>query len=97
MSTPTTTVISGVKEVFDSGDKTTPDQWIRTRMCFCDTNAETDCRFHSTSEKGWEVCPNLSLAKAGSKLGRWLWARNPNYSKISPAAEESLKTETEAE
>lgn len=72
---------------------TNPDQWIRTRLCYCDAGAPTDCRFHSQQEKGWEECPNLSLAKAGKKLGRWLWARNPAFGKISAAAEESLMEE----
>lgn len=76
-----------VKEV------SSPDPWIRTRMCFCDVNAATDCRFHSESESGWEQCPNVNPALAGKKLGRWLWGRNPNFSKVSAAAEESLQEE----
>jgi hypothetical protein len=71
------------------------DAWVRTRMCFCESNAETDCRFHSEKEKGWEQCPNTEAAKAGKKLGRWLWGRNPSFGKISAAAEESLLQEPE--
>ncbi len=62
-------------------------------MCFCDADADTDCRYHSEKEKGWEQCPNTEAARAGRKLGRWLWARNPAFSKISAAAEESTQTE----
>jgi hypothetical protein len=64
-------------------------------MCFCDTNAPTDCRFHGQDEKGWEECPNTKAAQLGQKLGRWLWARNPDFGRISPAAEESLLQEAE--
>lgn len=76
-----------------TGNSVTPDAWIRTRMCFCDADASTDCRYHSQSEAGWEECPNTKLAEAGKKLGRWLWARNPNFNTISAAADESLLEE----
>jgi hypothetical protein len=66
------------------------DLRIRTRMCFCSTDAETDCRFHSQKEVGWEECPSLELAKKNPNVkGRWLWARNPNYGK--PPTEEEQK------
>ncbi len=51
-------------------------KWVRTRMCFCQPADLTDCRFHSTKEKGWEECPRSKQAqKDSSLLGRWLWAR----------------------
>lgn len=71
-------------------DKHGRSLWIRTRMCFCPHDAETDCRFHSVKEKGWEQCPHLESAKKDSKMkGRWLWARNPLYGK--PLTEEEEK------
>lgn len=42
---------------------------ITTGYCGCPLNAETDCRFHSRSEPGWEKCPNEKFPK-----GRNLWA-----------------------
>lgn len=64
--------------------------WARTRLCFCTDEALTDCRFHSSKEKGWEQCPNLELARKNSKVkGRWLWARNPMYGK--PPTEDEIK------
>ncbi len=87
----TPTITSGAT----TGTSTSPDPWVRTRMCFCDDNAPTDCRFHSQSEKGWEECPNTQLAKDGKKTGRWLWGRNPAFGKISAAAEESLLQEAD--
>ena len=62
-------------------------------MCFCEPEAETDCRFHGQDEPGWEKCPNTEAAELGQKLGRWLWARNPNFGAVSAAAEESLQEE----
>jgi hypothetical protein len=63
-------------------DRNGRDCWVRTRLCFCDKNAPTDCRFHSQKEKGWEECPNLAIAKKDKTIkGRWLWAHNPNYGK----------------
>lgn len=47
---------------------------IRTRYCACSYNSETDCRFHSRTEPGWEVCPELGEQIVGAaKNGRWLW------------------------
>jgi len=64
--------------------------WIRTRVCFCDVNSPTDCRFHDTSEKGWAECPNLHIAKKDKNMrGIWLWAHNPLYGK--PLTEEELE------
>lgn len=81
------------QKVSSASEETNPDPWVRTRLCFCDSDAETDCRFHSEKEKGWEQCPNTEAAKIGNKLGRWLWGRNPKFGKISAAADESLLEE----
>lgn len=43
--------------------------WVKTRYCACD-----QCRFHSTSEPGWEKCPVPVDSKEYTK-GRWLWIR----------------------
>lgn len=43
--------------------------WIRTRMCYCG-----ECRFHSTSEPGWEVCPDSGNPKK-KNLGKWLYVK----------------------
>ena len=67
-------------------DRFKQDLWIRTRLCFCDKDSKTDCRFHSEKEPGWEECPNLEVAKKGKLPGRWLWAHNPNFGK-APAEE----------
>jgi hypothetical protein len=85
---------SGQKLVADNtptaGESTNSDQWIKSRLCFCNDDAPTDCRFHSPKEAGWEQCPNTEAGRAGKAKGRWLWMRNPNFGKISEAAEESL-------
>jgi hypothetical protein len=48
---------------------------IRTKYCACSSYAETDCRFHSRTEPGWEVCPEISEASqiGNLKNGRWLY------------------------
>lgn len=48
---------------------------IRTKYCACKPNAETDCRFHSRKESGWEICPEIqSKEQIGAlKSGRWLY------------------------
>lgn len=72
-------------------DKLGRDLWVRTRMCFCSPESETDCRFHSQEEKGWEQCPVTETAKKNHKiLGRWLWARNPRYGQ-APTEEEMVE------
>lgn len=76
-----------------ANDGADTDAWVRTRMCFCFPDAETDCRFHSESEPGWEQCPGTEEARLGKRTGRWLWGRNPNFGKISAAADESLLEE----
>lgn len=71
--------------------------WVQTRMCYCPDNAETDCRFHSQEEKGWEKCPHTELSiKNRHVKGRWLWARNPVYGK-SVLPEETTTSETKSE
>jgi hypothetical protein len=55
--------------------------WAKTRECFCDINAPTDCRFHPVTKPGWKKCPGEALAKSSKRIGRWLWARNPLYGK----------------
>jgi len=47
----------------------------RTKYCACPDNAPTDCRYHSRSEPGWEVCPEITdAAQIGVlKKGRWLY------------------------
>jgi hypothetical protein len=63
-------------------DRSGQDLWVRTRMCFCRSNDFTDCRFHGVDEPGWATCPATHAAKKDKHmLGRWLWARNPNYGK----------------
>jgi hypothetical protein len=48
------------------------DKWVRTRKCWCPTNAATDCRYHSTAEPGWLNCPYEN--KSDKSVGKWLWA-----------------------
>lgn len=55
--------------------------WVQTRLCYCPNDAETDCRFHSPSEPGWEKCPHPETEEY---RGRWLFAKNPNYGKTQP-------------
>ena len=62
-------------------DKQGRELWVRTRLCYCDKDAPTDCRFHSISEKGWETCPNTEHAQKSRLKGRWLWAHNPEFGK----------------
>lgn len=47
--------------------------WVRTRQCACSPSAPTDCRFHSQSEPGWEVCPALKNADPLTVKSRWLY------------------------
>ena len=42
--------------------------WSKTRYCKCNY-----CRFHSTSEPGWETCPD---ADKKNVKGRWLWIKS---------------------
>lgn len=44
--------------------------WTKTRYCACDK-----CRFHATSEPGWEKCP-VPVNSPEYKNGRWLWIKN---------------------
>jgi hypothetical protein len=48
---------------------------IRTRYCACPDNAPTDCRFHSRTEPGWEICPEITDSNqiGALKKGRWLY------------------------
>jgi hypothetical protein len=48
---------------------------IRTKYCACSSYGETDCRFHSRLEPGWEVCPEITEASQIGTLknGRWLY------------------------
>ena len=39
-----------------------------TRQCYCPDEAETDCRFHSPTEPGWQTCPYSPGRKVGGKL-----------------------------
>lgn len=72
----------------------TTDAWVRTRLCYCEFHAATDCRFHDEKEPGWEVCPSKEQSlKDNKSTGRWLWARNPNFGGISEAAGESTQVE----
>ena len=59
------------------------DRWIRTKYCWCPPEAETDCRFHSTKEPGWETCPYEF--KHNKDKGRWLWV-----SRGTPVSEKEL-------
>jgi hypothetical protein len=59
------------------------DRWIRTKFCWCPPNADSDCRFHSTKEPGWETCPYEF--KQGKDTGRWLWV-----SRGTPVSEKEL-------
>lgn len=60
-------------------------RYIVTRLCWCATDAETDCRFHSVAEAGWSVCPAkpLQYEKKGyeGKEPRKLWIVNPDFGK----------------
>lgn len=78
-------------------DKLGRDLWIRTRQCSCPDDLITDCRFHSQTEPGWEVCPNLALAKKDKTMKtRWLWARNPRYGKPPTEQEQAEYDERKA-
>lgn len=69
-------------------------KWVKTRKCYCPSNAETDCRFHSPEKAGWEKCPHSPDPKMKfPPKGFWLWARNPMYGK--PLTEDE-KAELEA-
>lgn len=48
---------------------------IRTKYCACKPDAETDCRFHSRNEPGWEICPEIQVKEQIGRLksGRWLY------------------------
>lgn len=59
------------------------DKWVRTKYCWCPDDADTDCRFHSRKEPGWETCP--WERKSGKGSGRWLW-----ISRGTPVSEEDL-------
>lgn len=54
-----------------AGSKRRPDQWIKTRDCWCN-----ECRFHSETEPGWEECPGKHVVGA-KRIS--LWATNPEY------------------
>ena len=62
-------------------DKQGREMWVRTRLCYCEHDAITDCRFHPPTERGWDTCPNTEHAKKSKQKGRWLWAHNPNFGK----------------
>lgn len=55
-----------------SSEEKPSGRWVRTRFCCCPLTAETDCRYHSPSEPGWETCPWEK--RSGRGPGRWLWA-----------------------
>lgn len=84
---------SGSDSVEDSQGRS---KWVRTRKCYCPSEAPTDCRFHNPNELGWEVCPHTPDPKMKfPPKGLWLWARNPLYGK--PLTEdEKADTATEA-
>lgn len=45
-----------------------PDQWIRTRQCWCG-----ECRFFSLADR--PTCPSATPYATGG----WLWGTNPDY------------------
>lgn len=57
----------------DKADKKTTGGWVNTRQCACPDDAPTDCRFHSQSEPGWEVCPHLKGVDPSTVKSRWLY------------------------
>lgn len=62
-------------------------RYVVTRLCWCaaDVPVELDCRFHSTKEIGWELCPAkpLQYDKPGyeGKEPKKLWTVNENFGK----------------
>lgn len=69
-------------------------KWVATRECWCSASAETDCRFHSVKEKGWEVCP--SKPQWGDAPGKMLYATNPLYGKRPEGYMEPEQVEDES-
>lgn len=69
-------------------------RWVPTRMCWCPKDARTDCRYHSTTERGWEKCPNenLSLLTGRGKVTpNQLYATNPDFGKPKQKPEEEIQ------
>ena len=65
-------------------DAATPDlvskrPWIPSRSCWCADDAKDDCRYHSSDERGWKVCPSKPAATSPIKP-RMLWNRNQTKS-----------------
>ncbi|MNK09924.1 hypothetical protein D3C87_279330 [compost metagenome] len=56
----------------DVKPRKTEGGWQRTRQCACPDDAKTDCRFHSQSEPGWEICPYLVGRDSSTVKTRWL-------------------------
>lgn len=65
--------------------KKTEGGWQRTRECACPPTALTDCRFHSQSEPGWEICPHIKDKSKGAVKSRWLWVNtSPQAIDVDP-------------
>lgn len=62
-------------------------RWVITKHCWCSSKAETDCRFHSRKEPGWETCPSKPHPDADESTGRKLWATHPRFG-LPPVEEE---------
>ena len=72
-------------------------KYIVTRLCWCTSTSETDCRYHNQADPGWEVCPQkpLQYDRPGYEglQPKKLWIVNPDFQKPRDSNEQAEEPE----